>query len=92
MSAGDIRRLGKDPETVPRLLPERGGGYMLNIEYTHQLHCVVCPSHLPNPYAQADWSCGKNLLRKVSYWDYYKDKDVNFEDSPQTARMHIGWF
>ena len=33
-------RVGKDPKTAARNLPEYGGGYFLVPEFTHQLHCV----------------------------------------------------
>lgn len=31
-----------------------------------------------------------NLIRKATYYDYYKDKAVEFTDVPNTVRLHIG--
>lgn len=30
-----------------------------------------------------------NLIRKATYYDYYKDKAVEFTDVPNTVRLHI---
>lgn len=37
----DIKEIGADPETLARFPEEDGGGYVMTIEYTHQLHCLV---------------------------------------------------
>ncbi len=31
-----------------------------------------------------------NFIRKATYYDYYKDKAVEFTDTPHTWRLHIG--
>ena len=31
-----------------------------------------------------------NLIRKATYYDYYKDKAIEFTDTPHTWRLHIG--
>lgn len=41
LSADEIDRLGFDAATAVRLPPENGGGFFVNLEFQHQLHCVV---------------------------------------------------
>lgn len=33
-----------------------------------------------------------NLIRKATYYDYYKDKAIEFTNKPRTVRLHIGNF
>lgn len=33
-----------------------------------------------------------NVIRKATYYDYYKDKAIEFTDKPETVRLHIGEF
>ncbi len=33
-----------------------------------------------------------NLIRKATYYDYYKDKAIEFAAGPKLARSHIGDF
>ncbi|KUL86572.1 hypothetical protein ZTR_04224 [Talaromyces verruculosus] len=40
LSADEIERLGVDAATAVRLPPENGGGFFVNLEFQHQLHCV----------------------------------------------------
>lgn len=41
LSADEIERLGVDAATAVRLPPQNGGGFFVNLEFQHQLHCVV---------------------------------------------------
>jgi hypothetical protein len=41
LSADELERLGVDAATAVRLPPENGGGFFVNLEFQHQLHCVV---------------------------------------------------
>jgi hypothetical protein len=41
LSADEIERLGVDAATAVKLPPENGGGFFVNLEFQHQLHCVV---------------------------------------------------
>ena len=31
-----------------------------------------------------------NLIRKMTHYDYYKDKAIEFRDPPHTVRLHVG--
>ncbi|WPH01869.1 Protein of unknown function DUF3328 [Acrodontium crateriforme] len=55
----DIKELGEDPETLARFPEKDGGGYVMTIEYTHQLHCLdllrrVNPWNYPEYLKSAD--------------------------------------
>lgn len=46
LSTDELERLGVDAATAVRLPPENGGGFYVNLEFQHQLHCVVSSAHL----------------------------------------------
>ena len=89
VSEQGLRDRGVDVDSAVILPPEVGGGYMLLLEFPHQLHCVVSPLSPPrrlyiNPKTT------QNLLRKFSYWDYYQDREYSFKAKPDILHMHIG--
>lgn len=80
-------KLNSDNVRVPDGL---GGGYLVSLEVTHQLHCLVSPwlSSINRELIARS----KNFLRKATYlnWIYYQNRSLEFQDGPKTIEMHLG--
>lgn len=71
---------------------EHGGGYAVNIEVFHQLHCLVSctyPSRIPSAKAP------QNLIRQYTWRDYYPkhvehlEGPYDLEDNDLGVREHV---
>lgn len=74
-----------------------GGGFFVNVEGLHHLHCLVCdgnrqPPALPKPTDRCYLTSPKNLVRKGLYYNvqYYKDIGTHaFLNDEHILRLHI---
>lgn len=70
-------------------MDEDGGGYMTTMEVTHQLHCLVSLVRVLSR-AVTHLTSLQNLLRKSTYYDYYKSMaDPLLRSSPDQYRLHL---
>lgn len=90
LSTDELERLGADAATAVRLPPENGGGFYVNLEFQHQLHCVVSSARLSGISHTNLLAKKQNYLRMATYMSYYETKSVEFTDSKQTQRIHLG--
>ena len=90
----DLNRSAEDQDKYVQMSAKHGGGFYVQIELFHQLHCLVSYSQISLRRSIPIWSA-QDMLRQYTWRDYYERHQdilkvpINFRDSPVALRMHM---
>lgn len=90
MTLEDMQKAGEPASPSKVRYPDKvGGGFMVSLESAHVLHCLVSYTTPTRVWSLLSHTC-QNLLRKVTWFEYYGPIEPSFQNAPEIVRMHIG--